>query len=120
MKRFFGQTWPPQFASVLLAVVSLLLMLWVCHFQKFQHLELIWYDKLICWRATQGRPDPRIVLVTITEKDITDPQLPDWPLWNDQLARLLQTIEKHKRQLSGWISCAIFPCQKPISINSKD
>ncbi|MGO9611194.1 MAG: CHASE2 domain-containing protein [Verrucomicrobiia bacterium] len=60
----------------------------------FQGAELRVYDTFLRWRAKNAPDDPRIVLIKITENDISNPKLGDWPLWDADLARLLEILEK--------------------------
>jgi len=60
----------------------------------FQGAELRVYDTFLRWRAKNAPDDPRIVLIKITENDISNPKLGDWPLWDADLARLLEILEE--------------------------
>jgi adenylate cyclase len=60
----------------------------------FQGAELRVYDTFLRQRAKNAPDDPRIVLIKITENDISNPKLGDWPLWDADLARLLEILEK--------------------------
>jgi len=59
----------------------------------FQGAELRIYDTFLRWRARNAPDDHRIALITITESDISNPKLGDWPLWDADLARLLKLLE---------------------------
>ena len=58
-----------------------------------QAVEFLAYDKFLAWRAGPGTTDARIVIVQITENDIAKY---DFPIPDDLLARLLETIESAK------------------------
>jgi len=57
----------------------------------FQSAEFLAYDKFLTWRAGPEKTDPRIVIVEITENDIAKY---DFPIPDDLLAKLLETIER--------------------------
>jgi adenylate cyclase len=58
-----------------------------------QSAEFLAYDKFLSWRAGQSTTDPRIVIVEITEDDIAKY---DFPIPDDLLAKLLETIASAK------------------------
>jgi len=64
----------------------------------FQPAELWIYDQLIVWEAGEGKTDPRITLVLLTEDDI---RKYDYPLLDSKLAQLLDTIEQEKPRAIG-------------------
>jgi len=67
----------------------------------FQGAELRVYDTFLRWRAKIAPDDPRIVLIKITEEDISNPKLGDWPLWDADLARLLEILEEQHPSAIG-------------------
>jgi adenylate cyclase len=58
-----------------------------------QSAEFLAYDKFLAWRAGADTTHPRIVLVEITENDIVKY---DFPIPDDLLAKLLETIASAK------------------------
>jgi adenylate cyclase len=62
-------------------------------FGLFQSTEFLAYDKFLTWRAGAETTDPRIVIVEITESDIGKY---DFPIPDDLLAKLLETIATAK------------------------
>ena len=78
------------------AVVSLVLAVGVFAFVAgarelglLQSVEFLAYDKFLAWRSGPDTTDTRIVIVEITENDIAKY---DFPIPDDLLAKLLQTI----------------------------
>jgi len=64
----------------------------------FQSIELSLYDQLVRLQPDLGE-DPRMLVVAITESDI---QAKDsWPLPDETLARLLQTLQQHQPKVIG-------------------
>jgi adenylate cyclase len=59
---------------------------------NLESLELAAYDWFIRLRPSDPGPDPRIVLVTITEEDIQT--LGSWPLSDDVLAQTLESVAR--------------------------
>ena len=59
---------------------------------NLESLELAAYDWFIRLRPSDAQPDPRIVLVTITEQDIQT--LGSWPLSDDVLAQTLESVAR--------------------------
>jgi len=59
---------------------------------NLESLELAAYDWFIRLRPSDAQPDPRIVLVTITEQDIQT--LGSWPLSDDVLAQTLEAVAR--------------------------
>ena len=59
---------------------------------NLESLELAAYDWFIRLRPSDAQPDPRIVLVTITEQDIQT--LGSWPLSDDVLAQVLESVAR--------------------------
>ena len=58
-----------------------------------QSVEFVAYDKFLAWRAGPDATDARIVIVEITENDIAKY---DFPIPDDLLAKLLETIANGK------------------------
>jgi len=63
-----------------------------------QHAEFLAYDKFLAWRAGPDTTDDRIVIVEITENDIAKY---DFPIPDDLLAKLLETIASAKPTAIG-------------------
>ncbi|NER82230.1 MAG: EAL domain-containing protein [Leptolyngbya sp. SIO1D8] len=93
-----SQALPFSGRSVLIAsLVATTLVTGVKKLGSLQQLELFIFDSLIRLQTDQGQ-DPRLVVVGITESDI---QQYSWPLSDQELAKLLQTIQKHQPQVVG-------------------
>lgn len=60
--------------------------------------ELLTYDEMLRLRPDQG-PDPRLLVVTVTEQDIQDQQR--WPLSDEVIARLLQQLQQYSPRTIG-------------------
>ncbi len=86
----------PGLVSLLIGVLACGAVLLVRNFGRFQWLELRVYDTFLRWRARNATDDPRIVLIEITEDDISNPKLGDWPVWDADLAKLLRILEDQK------------------------
>ncbi len=72
-----------------IAVISTLFG--VRHLGGLQHLELIAFDQLVRLRPQTIEPDPRIVVIAITEKDIQNQNR--WPFSDQVLAELLKKLQ---------------------------
>ncbi len=83
----------PGLVSLVIAFLAYGGVLSVRELGKFQSAELRVYDTFVRWKAATAAEDPRIVLVAITEDDINNPELGDWPLWDADLAKLLTILE---------------------------
>ena len=70
----------------------------------FESLELAAYDLCIRLRPDVSEPDPRIVLVTVTEDDIR--KQGRWPLTDDVLAQALEILQpvSSARDRRGYLS----------------
>ncbi|MBF2025158.1 MAG: adenylate/guanylate cyclase domain-containing protein [Oscillatoriales cyanobacterium C42_A2020_001] len=68
------------------------------HFGWMQPLELVAYDQMVRSRPDHP-PDPRLLIVAITEKDIQTQQR--FPLSDQTIATLLQTLQQHQPTVIG-------------------
>ena len=75
------------------------LILGVRHLGGLQPLELIAFDELVRLRPKETTPDPRVLVITITEKDIQRQKR--WPLSDRVLAQLLQQLQASKPTVIG-------------------
>ena len=91
----------PGLVSLLIGMLAFGVVLTIRRLGLFQGAELRIYDTFLRWRARDAPDDPRIVLIKITEEDISNPQLGDWPLWDADLARLLRILEEHRPAAIG-------------------
>jgi adenylate cyclase len=91
MKRLRTAFRNPAIASVLLGLGVFALIAGAREYGLLQPAEILAYDKAIVWRAGASTTDPRIALVEITESDIGKY---DFPVPDDLLARLLETIAR--------------------------
>jgi CHASE2 domain-containing sensor protein/class 3 adenylate cyclase len=66
-------------------------LLGVRHLGGLQSLELIAFDELVRLRPQKTAPDPRILVIAITEKDIQDQKR--WPISDQVLAQLLGKLQ---------------------------
>ena len=83
----------PELVSLLIGMLACGTVWTARGLGMFQGAELRIYDTFLRWRARSAPDDPRIVLIKITENDISNPELGDWPLWDANLARLLEILE---------------------------
>lgn len=84
-----------SFATIAVSIV----LLGVRHLGGLQPLELIAFDQLVRLRPKETEPDPRILVITITEKDIQ--QQKQWPLSDKVLAQLLSKLQAGKPTVIG-------------------
>jgi adenylate cyclase len=80
--------------SLIIGVLACVSVLTIRKLGGLQWLELRVYDTFLRWRAIGAGEDPRIVLIEITEDDISNPRLGDWPVWDADLARMLAILEE--------------------------
>jgi CHASE2 domain-containing sensor protein/class 3 adenylate cyclase len=74
-------------------------VLGVRHLGGLQPLELVAFDRLVRLRPTQAEPDPRILVIALTEEDIRVKK--QWPLSDRVLAQLLQKVQAGKPKVIG-------------------
>ncbi|MDX2099471.1 MAG: adenylate/guanylate cyclase domain-containing protein [Leptolyngbyaceae cyanobacterium bins.59] len=65
---------------------------------RLEFLELLWYDGMVRLRPDRG-PDPRLLVVEITEADIRF--LQRWPPSDRLLAKVLRELQKHQPRAIG-------------------
>src|SRR5579871_3940628 len=87
--------------SLMIGMLALGAALVARKFGGFQWLELRVYDTFLRWRANDAVEDPRIVLIEITEDDISNPRLGDWPMWDADLAKTLTILEQQQPCVIG-------------------
>jgi adenylate cyclase len=88
----------PAVASLILGVGVFAIVAAVRQFGLLQSAEFLVYDKFLTWRAGPETTDPRIVIVEISESDINKY---DFPIPDDLLARLLETIARARPTTIG-------------------
>ena len=91
MKRLKGAIRSPAAASVLLGLAVFVLIVIARENAFLQPTEILAYDKFVAMRAGKEVTDSRVAIVEITEKDIGKY---DFPVPDDLLARLLETIAR--------------------------
>src|SRR6185312_13658847 len=97
-RRWKWLSHPAVVATIIVLYVFLsTTVLW--HYGKLQFLEFRSYDFLIRQQPKAANSEP-MVLVEMTEKDIHSPGL-DWPIYDERLAELLQTLEAAKPAVIG-------------------
>jgi adenylate cyclase len=99
--KFFAQlslirhTLPGGYAIAGIMIVGLLL--WVRGLGALQPLELVVYDQMVRWQPNPG-PDPRLLVVGITESDIRQFS---WPLSDRILAEVLAKLQTFRPAAIG-------------------
>ena len=83
----------PWIASLVLSIGVFALVAVCRELGLLQAAEFLFYNKFLAWRAGTDTTDPRIVIVEITEDDIAKY---DFPIPDDLLAKLLETIASAK------------------------
>jgi adenylate cyclase len=91
----------PKLVSLLIGILAWGAVWTARGLGMFQGAELRVYDTFLRWRAKNAPDDPRIVLIKITENDISNPNLGDWPLWDADLAKLLEILEEQHPSAIG-------------------
>jgi adenylate cyclase len=90
LRRAFRNPWV---ASLMLSIAVFTVVAGARELGLLQSAEFLMYDKFLTWRAGPDTTDPRIVIVEITENDIAKY---DFPIPDDLLAKLLETIATAK------------------------
>ncbi len=92
----------PDFSGLAVVVIATLVtsgaVLGVRHFHGLELLELAIFDQMIRLRPEEA-PDPRIVVVEITEQDIQ--QLQKWPISDEIMTQLFAKLQSHQPKLIG-------------------
>ncbi|MGB5963678.1 MAG: CHASE2 domain-containing protein, partial [Coleofasciculaceae cyanobacterium] len=84
-----------SFATLLVTGV----LLGVRHFGGLEPLELGAFDQMMRLRSPKTTPDPRLLIITITEKDIRSQQ--QWPIPDRVFAQLLQKLQANQPAAIG-------------------
>ncbi|MDJ0557114.1 MAG: adenylate/guanylate cyclase domain-containing protein [Microcoleaceae cyanobacterium MO_207.B10] len=87
-----------QTRVVVILVITILSLLFVRSLGKLQALELAVFDCLMRLSPDRG-PDPRILIVEVTEEDIH--YLQQWPISDRVLANVLASLQEHQPQVIG-------------------
>jgi len=75
------------------------LLLGVRHLGRLEPLELVAFDYMVRWGTPPSPPDPRILLITITEKDLQNQQ--QWPIPDRVFAKLLKKLQGLQPEVIG-------------------
>lgn len=89
----------PIILFVLVASFTSLGIIGIRHLGIFEFLELATYDWTLRLQPSVDTPDPRIVLVTISEQDIRN--LGRWPLTDQTVAQLLKHLTQQGARIIG-------------------
>jgi len=93
----------PDLASIRVVAVATITitagLLGVRHLGGLQHLELVAFDQLVRLRSPETAPDPRILIVGITEDDIQRQNA--WPISDEVLAKLLRKLQASQPEVIG-------------------
>jgi len=101
LRQMLAKKLPDLTGFAVVAIATLFtsgVVLGVRHFHGLEPLELAIFDQMIRLRPEEA-PDPRIVIVGITEKDIQ--QLQKWPVSDRVMAKLFAKIQSHQPKLIG-------------------
>jgi adenylate cyclase len=88
----------PLAAAALVGLLVALSILGLRRAEVLESLELAAYDWCIRFRPFDPGPDPRILLVAVTERDI---QRLGWPLPDGVLAQAIETLARHGPRAIG-------------------
>lgn len=100
--RKFAVSLPDLAGLRVVAIATIALtatLLGVRHLGILQPLELVAYDHLMRLRSKETQPDPRILVITITEQDIR--QQNRWPFPDRVFAQLLQKLQSMEPAVIG-------------------
>ena len=89
----------PLVTSVLIGILISLAIIGLRSFGILESLELAAYDLCIRLRPDVSGPDPRIVLISVTEDDIR--KQGHWPLTDDTLAQALEILSQSQPRAIG-------------------
>ncbi len=78
--------------------ITILSLLFFRQLGGFQPLEVAIFDAMMRLRSDEG-PDPRLLIVEITEEDIQ--YLQQWPMSDRTLAKVLVSLQKHQPKAIG-------------------
>ncbi len=101
LRQVWAKKWPDFSGVAVVAIATLITsgtVLGVRHFHGLERLELAIFDQMIRLRPEEA-PDPRIVVVGITEQDIQ--QLQKWPVPDEIMAQLFAKLQSHQPKLIG-------------------
>lgn len=101
LRQVLAKKWPDFSGVAVVAIATLVTsgaVLGVRHFHGLERLELAIFDQMIRLRQEEA-PDPRIVVVGITEQDIQ--QLQKWPISDEIMAQLFAKLQSHQPKLIG-------------------
>jgi len=94
----------PDFSGLAVVAIATLVtsgaVLGVRHFHGLEPLELAIFDQMIRLRPEEA-PDPRIVVVGITEQDIQ--KLQKWPISDEIMAQLFFELQSHQPEFFGLV-----------------
>lgn len=94
----FKQTITYQKEKLIVSLCIALCVTLISYTGVFQFLELSVLDQFFRWRSPEPK-DPRIVIITIDEQDIE--YLQEWPLSDQNLAKLLTKITQQNPRVIG-------------------
>ena len=83
---------------ITLSSFTILGLLFFRYLGVFQPLELAVFDLMMRLRSME-EPDPRLLIVEITEEDIQS--LQQWPISDKTLAKILVSLQKHQPKVIG-------------------
>lgn len=90
---------PIEVKTILLAGVGIVgFLLGIRHVGGLEWLELVVYDQMVQLRSDEP-PDPRLLIVTITDADIRAAQR--WPLSDHTLAKVLNQLQQYQPRAIG-------------------
>lgn len=90
-------------------IVITAVLLGVRQLGGLQSLELVAYDQMVRLRPQQATPDPRLLVVEITEEDITTQK--QWPFSDQVLAEVLKKLQSFQPTAIGLDVYRNFPIE---------
>ena len=98
LQRLYTALLVSSASVVFTSAIATALIMGVRQVGWLQAQELWAFDQFIQWRRDEG-PDPRLLIVAITEEDLH--RQDTWPLPDSTLEQLLDKLEQHKPQAIG-------------------
>jgi adenylate cyclase len=89
---------PPLLIAISVAMLVAVVVVGARSLGLLESFELVAYDAYSRWRYSDSPPDSRIVLVTVTERDVLTY---GWPLSDGILARAIRVVAQHEPHAIG-------------------
>ena len=101
LRQILAKKWPDLTGVGVVAIATLVtsgIVLGTRQMGVLEHWELAIFDTMIRLRPEE-EPDPRLVVVGITEEDIQQQQ--QWPISDEVMTKVMATLQSHQAKLIG-------------------